>query len=96
VRGHLCLSNTDSCFCFVLQKEHNISIFILFSGEEENILNALQNVSFLNVYKKGGDELKKLHYSSSERIAPIVLTGSQEGVIIFPDKNSQDSYDSCE
>ncbi|XP_060597085.1 ectonucleotide pyrophosphatase/phosphodiesterase family member 5-like [Ruditapes philippinarum] len=63
-------------------------------GEEENILNALQNVSFLNVYKKGGDELKKLHYSSSERIAPIVLTGSQEGVIIFPDKNSQDSYES--
>ncbi|XP_053396053.1 ectonucleotide pyrophosphatase/phosphodiesterase family member 5-like [Mercenaria mercenaria] len=59
---------------------------------EENILKALHNVTSLKVYKKGDKDLVYLHYNSSVRIAPIVLTGSEEGVAIFPDAASRDTF----
>ncbi|XP_053396059.1 ectonucleotide pyrophosphatase/phosphodiesterase family member 5-like [Mercenaria mercenaria] len=59
-------------------------------GLEENVLQALRNIPYLKVYRKGGSELERLHYNSSTRIAPIVITGSEEGVVIFPDEASRD------
>lgn len=60
-------------------------------GQEDNILKALSKVPYLKVYKKGDSALAKLHYSSSERIAPIVLTGSEEGVVIFLKEEYRDA-----
>ena len=35
----------------------------------------------LNIYRKGSEALKQLHYNDNERIHPIVLVGN-EGVVI--------------
>lgn len=59
-------------------------------GQEDNILNSLRNVPYLKVYKKGDKELQKLHYSSNDRIPPIVITGAEEGVVIFLKEDYKD------
>ncbi|XP_053396057.1 ectonucleotide pyrophosphatase/phosphodiesterase family member 5-like [Mercenaria mercenaria] len=61
-------------------------------GQEENILNTLSNIKYLKVYRKGNDDLISLHYNSSDRIAPVVITGSEEGVTIFPTEADRDWY----
>ncbi|XP_045195112.2 ectonucleotide pyrophosphatase/phosphodiesterase family member 5-like [Mercenaria mercenaria] len=61
-------------------------------GQEENILKALRNVKYLKVYKKGDSDLVSLHYNSSDRIAPVVITGSEEGVTIYPTEADRDFH----
>lgn len=60
-------------------------------GQEKKVLESLRSIPNLEVYEKGDANLTKLHYSSSERIAPIVITGSEEGIAIFPDEKSRDN-----
>ncbi|XP_060562317.1 bis(5'-adenosyl)-triphosphatase enpp4-like [Ruditapes philippinarum] len=62
-------------------------------GKEDTIYEALRDVKYLKVYRKGDDYLvNTLHYNSSDRIAPIVITASEEGVLIFPTAAERDKH----
>ena len=52
------------------------------AGFTEKIVDKLKPLdSDLNVYRKGGPELKKLHFNDNDRIAELVLVGN-EGIVI--------------
>ena len=51
------------------------------AGNTERIIQGLEKVTDLNIYRKGSAALQQLHYNDNERIHPIVLVGN-EGVVI--------------
>ena len=61
--------------------EHSKFLLLYFAGNTERIIQGLEKVTDLNIYRKGSAALKQLHYNDNERIHPIVLVGN-EGVVI--------------
>ena len=56
-------------------------------------MEALRDVKHLKVYRKGDNYLvNKLHYSDSDRIAPIIITAAEEGVLIYPNETERDKH----
>ena len=51
----------------------------------ERIVQNLEKVMDLNIYRKGGLTLKELHYNDNERIQQLVLVGN-EGVVLVNNK----------
>lgn len=54
-------------------------------GNLERIVEKLNHLPDLNIYRKGSEDLKRLHYNDNDRIQQLVLVGN-EGVVIVNNK----------
>lgn len=72
-----------------LGQNHIVQQLIPKPGKLQRIVDSLYHLTDINIYRKGHQELKDLHYNDNNRIAPLVLVGN-EGVVLVNNKTKGD------